>query len=92
MLVPVVQVQGVPQDQVHPSQPATQAISAFKVQAFSAVAHTHPALQGEFVPVNPLPQLFPFLCILPLPLSVQRTYILYQSGISIQGDVIVRLL
>lgn len=86
------QVQGVPQDQFHPAHPATQPMSAFRVQAFSAVAHTHPALPGEFAPVNPLPQLLPFLCILPSPLNIQRTYILYQSGISIQGDVIVKLL
>lgn len=69
------------------SHHALQAISAFNVPAFNAVAPAHAAGAAQ-----PFAQLFPFLCILPLPLRIQRTYILYQSGISIHGDVIVKLL
>lgn len=69
--------------QFQPSQPHK---SAFSVPAFNA------APQFQCVCPDAFPPALPFLCILPFPESVPLTNILYQSGMSIHGDVIVRLL
>lgn len=69
-----------------PSQPFQPHRSAFNVPAFNAA---HPA---QCVDPDAFAPALPFLCILPFPERVPLTNILYQSGINIHGEVIVRLL